>query len=76
MPTLIVSHRKDGCDITPAGDAPKLTRALSKSRKVDIVILDGGSPPQSKPCEAMSQHGFLGIESQAVSRIAQFIKAN
>jgi pimeloyl-ACP methyl ester carboxylesterase len=76
VPTLIVSHRKDGCDITPAGDAPKLTKALSKSRKVDVVILDGGSPPQSKPCEAMSQHGFLGIESQAVSRIAQFIKAN
>ncbi len=76
VPTLIVSHRNDGCDITPAADASKLTKALTKSRKVDVAILDGGSPPQSQPCEAMSQHGFLGIESQAVSRIAQFIKAN
>lgn len=76
VPTLIVSHRNDGCDITPATDAPKLTKALSKSRKVDVAILEGGSPPKSKPCEAMSQHGFLGIESLAVSRIAQFIKAN
>ena len=76
VPTLIVSHRKDGCDITPAADAPKLTKALSKSRKVDVVLLDGGSPPQSDPCQAMSQHGFLGIEGQAVDRIAQFIKAN
>lgn len=76
VPTLILSHRKDGCDITPASDAPKLTKALSKSRKVDVVLLDGGSPPISAPCEARSQHGFLGIEKQAVDRIAQFIKAN
>jgi pimeloyl-ACP methyl ester carboxylesterase len=76
VPTLIVSHRKDGCDITPAADAPKLTKALSKARKVEVVLLDGGSPPRSEPCQAMSQHGFLGIESDAVSRIAQFIKAN
>jgi len=76
VPTLIVSHRKDGCDITPAADAPKLTRALANARKVDVVLLDGGSPPQSAPCKAKSQHGFLGIEAQAVGRIAQFIKAN
>jgi pimeloyl-ACP methyl ester carboxylesterase len=76
VPTLIVSHRKDGCDITPAADAPKLTRALTNARKVDVVLLDGGSPPQSEPCQAKSQHGFIGIESQAVARIAQFIKAN
>jgi pimeloyl-ACP methyl ester carboxylesterase len=76
VPTLIVSHRKDACDITPAADAPKLTRALSKSRKVDVVLLEGGSPPRSEPCQAKSAHGFLGIESQAVARIAAFIKAN
>lgn len=76
VPTLILSHRKDGCDITPAADAPKLTKALSNSRKVDVVLLDGGSPPQSDPCEAKSEHGFLGIEGQAIARIATFIKAN
>jgi len=76
VPTLIMSHQKDGCDITPAADAPKLSKALSKSRKVEVVLLDGGSPPQSDPCQARSQHGFLGIEGQAVDRIARFIKAN
>lgn len=76
VPTLIVSHKRDGCDITPAADAPKLTKALSKSRKVDVVLLEGGSSPRSEPCQAMSQHGFIGIESQAVDRIAHFIKAN
>ena len=75
VPTLIVSHRKDGCDITPADDAPKLSKALKSARKVETVLLDGGAPPRSKPCQAMSQHGFLGIENAAVDAIAKFIKA-
>jgi hypothetical protein len=76
VPTLIVSHTKDGCDITPAADGPKLRSRLTKAATVDAVLLDGGSPPQSEPCQAKSQHGFLGIESQAVGLIAAFIKAN
>jgi pimeloyl-ACP methyl ester carboxylesterase len=76
VPTLIMSHREDGCDITPAADTPKLVRALTKSRKVETVQLDGGSPPQSEPCQASSQHGFLGIEDQAVNGIVKFIKSN
>lgn len=76
VPTLVLFHRKDGCDITPAADAPKLAAKLTKAAKVETVLLDGGSPPQSDPCEARSQHGFLGIETQAVDAIAKFIKAN
>jgi pimeloyl-ACP methyl ester carboxylesterase len=76
MPSLIVSHQKDGCDITPAGDAGKLRKALSKSQKVDVILLDGGDPPRSEPCQAMSQHGFLGIETKAVNAVAEFIKNN
>ena len=76
VPTLIVSHRKDACDITPAADAAKLRKALTKARNVEVVLLDGGDPPQSQPCEAKSQHGFLGIEAEAVDAIAKFIEAN
>lgn len=76
LPTLIVSHKKDGCDITPAADIPKLQARLTKAAKVEIALLEGGSPPQSDRCEAKSQHGFLGIEDQAVGVVAQFIKAN
>jgi pimeloyl-ACP methyl ester carboxylesterase len=76
VPSLIVSHRRDGCDITPAADAPKLKARLTASKPVEIMLLDGGSPPQSAPCEAMAQHGFLGIEGEAVATIARFIKAN
>jgi pimeloyl-ACP methyl ester carboxylesterase len=74
VPALVMSHQKDGCAFTPAADAPKLTARLTKAKKVDVVILDGGDPPISEPCEARSQHGFLGIEGKAVDAIAQFIK--
>ena len=68
--------RQDGCDITPAADAPKLSKRLTSAKKVDVVLLDGGDPPRSDPCEAMSQHGFLGIEAEAVNAMAKFVKAN
>ena len=76
VPTLILSHRKDGCDITPATDAYKLINRLTAAKPVEAALLDGGSPPTSQPCEAMAQHGFLGIETEAVNEIAQFVKAN
>jgi pimeloyl-ACP methyl ester carboxylesterase len=76
VPTLILSHKNDGCDITPPGDASKLTGKLSAARKVETVVLDGGSKPQSEPCEAKAQHGFWGIEDKAVNAIASFVKAN
>ena len=76
VPTLIISHKKDGCDITPAADGEKLRKRLTNASKVEIALLDGGDPPQSDPCEAKSQHGFLGIEGQVVAAIAKFVTAN
>ena len=76
VPILVLFHRKDACDITPAADAPKLTKRLIKAAKVDLVLVDGGDPPQSDPCQARSAHGFLGIESEVVGKIAEFVKRN
>jgi pimeloyl-ACP methyl ester carboxylesterase len=76
MPALIVSHVKDACNVTPAADAPKLQKRLAGAKPVEVVLLEGGLPPQSEPCEARSQHGFLGIEGRAVDAIANFVKAN
>jgi pimeloyl-ACP methyl ester carboxylesterase len=76
VPTLIVSHRNDGCDLSPASGASKLKSRLIKSAKVEVVVLDGGKPPKAKPCEALAQHGYFGIEDKAVGAIAKFIKAN
>lgn len=76
VPTLILSHRRDGCSLTPAIDAKKLVAGLKSAPKAQVVLLEGGDPPQSDPCEAKSAHGFLGIEAEAVGTIARYIKAN
>ncbi len=76
VPTLIMSHRKDGCAQSPAAGASKLKRRLTKAGNVEIALLDGGDPPRSKPCDAKAAHGYFGIEAKAVGTIAKFIKAN
>ena len=74
VPTLVLSHRRDACPFTPAADAAKLSGRLTKAKTVETILLDGGDPPLSEPCEAKSQHGYLGIESKAVETISAFIK--
>ena len=75
VPTLIMSHREDTCVNTPSSDAPTLAMRLRRASKVEIALLSGGDPPKSDPCEAYGPHGYFGIETQAVDRIAQFIAA-
>jgi pimeloyl-ACP methyl ester carboxylesterase len=75
--TLIVSHRKDTCKISPAADAPKLSKRLTKASKVEVALLDGGDPSVSEdPCGAKAQHGYFGVEAEAVNTIAKFISDN
>jgi pimeloyl-ACP methyl ester carboxylesterase len=76
VPTLILAHRHDGCHASPPSGAAMLKQRLSKAKKVEVVMLDGGLPPRSEPCEAKAQHGYYGIEDKAVDAIAGFIKAN
>jgi hypothetical protein len=76
VPTLIVSHRNDACKITPAADAPKLSKRLTKANKVEIALLDDGDPPLSDPCGAKAQHGYFGKEEEIVNTIAKFISNN
>ena len=72
-PALVMSHEQDGGQATPASDSPRLLQALASARPKKVLLLTGGSPPRSDPCEAMSQHGFIGIEAQAMNAIADFI---
>jgi dienelactone hydrolase len=76
VPVLILSHTGDKCDLTPPGDAERVKAALKSSPKVEIVMVSGGQPARSPPCEAFSEHGFLGIEPEVVARISAWIKSN
>jgi pimeloyl-ACP methyl ester carboxylesterase len=66
-PLLFVHHVNDGCTYTPYASAKRL------SDRYPLVSVSGGAPPQSKPCEAMSEHGFLGREAETVGAIAKWM---
>ena len=76
VPTLIVSHRDDKCEVTPPADAEKLKSALINSPRTDVLTFTGGNKAESNPCWGNSPHGFFGIEEQVVKAIAEFIKSN
>jgi hypothetical protein len=66
-PLLFVHHVDDGCNETPYASAKRV------AERYPLVSVSGGSPPQSKPCQAMSQHGFLGREAQTVDAISKWM---
>ena len=60
-------HVDDGCAYTPYASAKRL------AERYPLVSVAGGRPPQSKPCQAMSQHGFLGREAETVDAIVNWL---
>ena len=74
VPALVVAHAEDGCSVTPPSGAERIKNALVKSPRTQVLYFEGGDPPKSDPCEALSAHGFLGIEKKVVAAIADFIK--
>jgi hypothetical protein len=75
-PVLVVSHKDDGCACSPGSQevGAKLVGALSGAPAKEFKMFTGGSPPRSPPCEAYSQHGYLGIEGEVIRAIAEWIK--
>ena len=73
IPVLFVHHKEDGCWASTYADAVRLRKRVTKSLKVDFIEVQGGDPPQSEPCEAKSQHGYLGKEREVVSAITDWI---
>jgi pimeloyl-ACP methyl ester carboxylesterase len=69
VPVFMLGHAGDGCWSTPPGDIPDLVRRFTGSRRAASRIVDGGLPAESEPCEALSAHGYFGIERHAVDAI-------
>lgn len=76
IPTQVVGHARDGCPKTPPSGAQQIAAMLTGAPAVEVKMFSGGSTPRSKPCKAMSYHGFLGVEDEVVAAIAAFIKAH
>src|SRR5262249_170313 len=72
LPALVVANRGDTCAIASPGFAPQILAALARSPHKEIVYFDSRQS-QSDPCDAMSPHGYLGIEGDVVQRISAWI---
>ena len=73
-PTLFVHNKDDACIITPFSSVPSLMNRFTHAQRKELIAVSGGSPPQSVPCEALSRHGYIGIEDEVVTAIARWIK--
>jgi len=74
IPTLIVHNRDDACGACPFGEAEGLLSRLDHAPRKELIAFSGGDPPRSDPCEALSRHGYIGIEDKVVAAIAGWIK--
>ncbi len=77
VPILAIHHKDDKCKTTK----PKVVKAIRNkaysSSSVRIKIFSGGDEPINKnPCKAKTYHGYLGIESEVVRGITEFINEN
>ncbi|HEX3498811.1 MAG TPA: alpha/beta hydrolase [Stellaceae bacterium] len=75
VPTLIVHNREDGCVVCPFSDVPDLLERFKNVPRKQLIAFQGGDPPMSEPCEALSRHGYLGIEDKVVAAITDWITA-
>ncbi len=75
IPTLVIANSDDKCRVTPPSDATMITKMLINSTNAQLKMFSGGNKPISKPCKAMSYHGFFGIEDSVIDYIADFIKS-
>jgi pimeloyl-ACP methyl ester carboxylesterase len=75
VPVLIYHHKQDSCRITPAYAAERLMKRLVLAPVKKYIEVDGGKDPVGDPCEAFHYHGFIGMETQAVTQMVQWIKS-
>ena len=67
VPLLFVHHREDACNVCPYAGAQRL------SSQFPLISVIGGLPPQSGPCDPLSNHGYLGKEAETVAAITNWI---
>ncbi|MCP5230975.1 MAG: alpha/beta hydrolase [Zoogloeaceae bacterium] len=75
-PVMVISHADDRCALTPPTDLDRLAAGFSSAVRVEKVLFTGADRARSDPCQALSPHGFIGIENDVVLRISAFIKAD
>jgi len=74
IPVLVVHHALDACKVCRPQEAKTIDAKLVNSPMHAFWMLDGGGNPTGDPCEPMHYHGFIGMESQVVQQVGDWIK--
>jgi len=73
IPTLVVHHKRDGCEHCQYGDISRLMEKLTNASRKELLTFEGGKS-HGDPCEAMAYHGFNDIEQEVVKKISDWIE--
>lgn len=73
IPVLIIHHLYDECRATPIQGAFELKKRLTESLRVDLVVVTGGSLAASSACNALSNHGFHGVEKPVIQVMKDWV---
>jgi pimeloyl-ACP methyl ester carboxylesterase len=75
VPTLVLHHEGDACWACRPSEARQIAGELKNAPIRKTMIVSGGSGATGNPCEPMHHHGFVGMQNEAVDRIAEWILA-
>jgi hypothetical protein len=75
LPVLVVHNRADGCRESPFSDTEAMMGRMRQATMKELVAVSGGTL-RSGPCDALSPHGYYGVEDQVVRTIISWIKAH
>lgn len=73
LPTLVISHQKDGCKTTPPKGSKEIYNQIINSPRKELKLVDGGKSSERKPCKGHSHHGFIGIEEKVIGIMDDFM---
>ena len=66
---LIVTHRQDGCSVTP----PSSSIANHERFGTELIVIEGGIS-EGNPCQPFGFHGFNGVEAEVADKIRAWIR--
>ena len=76
VPVLLVHHKHDNCNVSPASGIKKVVTRLSNAKLVETRQFGGGKEKQGKECAGFSYHGYFKIEDEVVRYIGDWIKSH
>ncbi len=74
IPVLVVHHEQDGCKHCAFAGASTMMGKFSSAPRKQLLSFTGGSS-SGNPCEALSYHGFNGLDADVVGKIVDWIFA-